>query len=320
MANDEGRVRDASPFQRQNRGDKNRADDQDRICYSDRMTNIDQFESVFKSADKVQFELEPVEFEHALFVTDIDLDASTSFSERVGGYLDVLCDLSRQQKSYASREDYDTVSSLLQRIADLGPDLVVTYRNLNVPAGEYPYSLGMYLDVLTQATKLPILVFPEPTSDWEPSSPALSQVMAMTDHITKENHLINIAARCTRPGGNLWLTHVEDEATLQRYLKIIGKIPELDTDVAREAIPKQLLKESHDYIHSCREQLLAAGFKLTIEEEINVGHHLSDYRRLVDAHDVDLLVMNAKDDDQLAMHGQAYPLTIEFRKLPILLL
>jgi hypothetical protein len=50
------------------------------------------------------------------------------------------------------------------------------------------------------------------------------------------------------------------------------------------------------------------------------GHHLSEYRRLVQEHDVDLLVMNTKDEGQLAMHGLAYPLAIEIRSIPLLLL
>ena len=34
----------------------------------------------------------------------------------------------------------------------------------------------------------------------------------------------------------------------------------------------------------------------------------------------DLLVMNTKDDEQMAMHGLAYPLAIEVRSIPLLLL
>ncbi len=51
-----------------------------------------------------------------------------------------------------------------------------------------------------------------------------------------------------------------------------------------------------------------------------MGNHLRDYRRLIEEHKVDLLVMNTKDDEQLAMHGLAYPLTVELRNTPMLLL
>ena len=37
-------------------------------------------------------------------------------------------------------------------------------------------------------------------------------------------------------------------------------------------------------------------------------------------HEIDLLVFNTKDDDQLAMHGLAYPLAVEVRGIPILML
>ena len=49
-----------------------------------------------------------------------------------------------------------------------------------------------------------------------------------------------------------------------------------------------------------------------------LGSRLDDYRKLIED-EVDLLVMHAKEDDQLAMHGMAYPL-VELRSVPLLLL
>ena len=83
---------------------------------------------------------------------------------------------------------------------------------------------------------------------------------------------------------------------------------------------KRLLIDPHDYITSCRNILESSAEHLHIEEIVKFGHHLREYRELVESHDVDLLVMNTKDDDQLAMHGLAYPLAVEMRHLPMLLL
>jgi hypothetical protein len=47
---------------------------------------------------------------------------------------------------------------------------------------------------------------------------------------------------------------------------------------------------------------------------------LEDYRNLIEEGHVDLLVMRAKEDDQMAMHGMAHPLAVELRSVPILLL
>ena len=74
------------------------------------------------------------------------------------------------------------------------------------------------------------------------------------------------------------------------------------------------------YIESCREVLAAKSFPIEIEEIVTLGHHLTDYRRLISEHDVDLLVLNTKDEDQLAIHGAAYPLSVELRFTPLLLL
>ena len=53
---------------------------------------------------------------------------------------------------------------------------------------------------------------------------------------------------------------------------------------------------------------------------MKLGCQLSDYRELVDENEIDLLVMYTKDEDQMAMHGVAYPLAVELRETPLLML
>ena len=57
-----------------------------------------------------------------------------------------------------------------------------------------------------------------------------------------------------------------------------------------------------------------------MESRVKLGHQLADYRGLVEENEIDLLVMYTKDDEQLAMHGIAYPLAVELRATPLLLL
>ena len=93
----------------------------------------------------------------------------------------------------------------------------------------------------------------------------------------------------------------------------------LDTDMARDLLLKQLLKDPEDYIETCVQGVREAGFLCQIESAITVGHFLSDVRRLIQKFDVDLVVCNTKDEDQMAMHGLAYELSIELQEQPILL-
>ena len=87
-----------------------------------------------------------------------------------------------------------------------------------------------------------------------------------------------------------------------------------------ETILDQLLKEPKDYIQSCIEASRKAGIDVRIDGSVTIGHHLAEYRRLVDENDVDLLVMHVKEDDQMAMHGLAYALAVELRHVPLLML
>jgi nucleotide-binding universal stress UspA family protein len=145
-------------------------------------------------------------------------------------------------------------------------------------------------------------------------------VLVLTDHLTGSNRLIDYAVRFTGTGGTLVLAHLEDDAVFERYLDIIAKIPSIDTDNARDRIRSQLCKEPHDYIRSVREVLAIAVLNLKVDEEVRMGHRIADCKQLVDEHDVDLVVMNTKDDEQLAMHGLAHPIAIELRSVPLLML
>lgn len=286
------------------------------------MTNIDQFESVFKSADKTPFTHEAVDIHSVLVVTDADDKASQSFAQQARTFLKVLEAESPLQLSTLTGQQYTGVGQLLQQVGRHEPDLICTYRNLSIPASEYPYSLGVYVDVLTQASTIPVLLLPHPSVELDRPDvlAGTGTVMAITDHLTGDHHLVSYAVHMAEPQGKLFLSHVEDAADFERYITTISKIPTIDTESAREEILEQLLKEPHDYIRSCRDVLKSEGLPIDIEETLTLGHHLSDYKRLIEEHEVNLLVLNTKDDEQLAMHGLAYPLSIELRQTPLLLL
>ena len=284
------------------------------------MTKLDQFESIFLAADKTALHYEKLAVEHVLVVSDVNDDAATALSEQVRTFLSVLDD----QSTRWARLDggaFSSVQQLLDIVAAEAPDLIVTYRHLHSSAWQWPHSLGEYLDVLTQATPVPVVVLPHP--DAALALPHTVQntdrVMAITDHLSGDDRLVNYALGFTQPGGSCWLTHVEPQAVFDHYLEVISKIPEIDTDSARELIERQLLKEPRDYIESCRhmaEQYLSC----EIGEIVTMGRRLTEYRKLIEAHRVDLLVINTMGDDQLAMHGLAYPLAVELREIPLLML
>jgi hypothetical protein len=201
-------------------------------------------------------------------------------------------------------------------------DLLVTYRNLHSDAWSWPYSLGDTVDVLTQMTKIPVLLIPNPKEDpdYDQQLRNTDVVMAITDHLAGDHRLVNYAVAFTQPGGRLILSHVEDDDTLKRTLEAISKIPSIDTDTVAEALPRQLLKEPLDYALSCQAVLEQAHIDLTVQHAVTLGHRLNDHLQLIESHQVDLLVLNTKDDDQLAMHGLAYPLAVQLRKTPLLML
>ena len=284
------------------------------------MTKVDQFESAFRAADKPVFEfLQPV-VERALVVTDLRGADATAFRDQVRDFLAVLGN--GVQWDLADGDSCKTIEALLERVNVRNPDLLCTYRNLHSEAWRWPYSLGEYLDVLTQIVACPVLVFPHPQADRTNGHTLQGTdiVMAITTHLAGDNSLVNNAAGFTNDGGTLWLAHVEDEKSFGRFIDTISKIDAIDTDTSRERILAQMLKEPGDYIRSCKEVIVTHRPSVRVEKIVTVGGRLAEFRRLIDKYTVDLLVMYTKDADQSAMHGLAYPLAVELREIPLLLL
>lgn len=281
-------------------------------------TKVDQFESVFRAASKIQFEYDEVDVESVLIISDGDEAAAAAFGDRVKSYLSVLDRGENVRWRVAHGAEFASIPQLLGLVEEERPGLICTYRHLHSDSWQWPYTLGEFVDVLTQVTTTPVLVMPHPEQESERVVVDTGVVIAMTDHLVGDHHLVNWAARFTE--GKLVLAHVEDDGVLKRMIETIGKIPTIDTEDARASIRDRLERDATDYMTSCAEALGHAGVPVTVEAVVAWGHHLKEYQRLVSEHEADLLVMNTKDDDQLAMHGLAYPLAIEVRSIPLLLL
>ena len=286
------------------------------------MSTLDRFESVFNAAAREVFAQQPVEIGRVLLVHDLAEALQDDFLYLAKGFLSVLEARDKPEWELFGGDAPFSVREVLNAVEQARPDLVVTYRHLHSAVGEWPHSLGEHVDVLTQATSTPVLVLPHPGRKDLPGHALKNtdRVMAVTDHLAGDHRLVSHAAHFTQDGGTLYLAHVEDDTVFERYIAAIGKIPDLDTDIAREEIRARLVEDPTEYIESCRTGLARGNQHLTVESRVKLGHQLADYRGLVEENEIDLLVMYTKDDEQLAMHGIAYPLAVELRTTPLLML
>ncbi len=286
------------------------------------MSRIDQFESVFRAAGRTVFGYEPIALGRVLVVTDLDADGAARIGGQVGEFLDQHgLDANAHQRNVSGVE-FSTVKGLLDLVEAETPDLICTYRHLHSEAWHWPFSLGEYVDVLAQATTTPVLLLPHPEAGRiaDHAMQDTGVVMAMTDHLAGDQRLVSFAAQMVDRDGRLLLTHVEDGHTFERYMEVISKLPRIDTDEASQDILQQLLEEPQQYIDSCRQVLAETRPDMTVEAVVKVGLRLAEYSQLIEEHEVDLLVLNTKDAEQLAMHGIAYPVVMELRQIPVLLI
>jgi len=285
----------------------------------DTLEHLDEFESVFRRAEQEPFIYSDKKIDHVLLVLDEQRDQTEATIEALKQFSSELANVEKWDTLRVGPNT--TVQKLEEDVKGSPADLLITWRHLHEEAIVPRCSLGIYVDMLTQATDFPILLLPGSIA-----SPATIQgrkcktVLAATDHLAGDHRLINNAAAITNPNGKLVLCHVEDDRTMQRYLQAIERIPEVNSELVRTKLQEQLSRDVARYLQAAQKSIKEAGVPIQIETELTTGHRLSVYRNLIISHKADLLVMNTKDDDQLAMHGLAYAMSVEFVEIPQLLL
>jgi hypothetical protein len=280
---------------------------------------IDEFESLFRSADKPTMIHDDIEIRRVLIVTD---DRAGDTAAQRDAVISFLPTLSQNEPDWQMLEvGVETVvPSLLSIIQELGPDLIVARRNLSDAKGGAERSLGVLLDEMLWVLSVPVIILPDGFGASERVSSPPRTVMVATDHLTGDNRLVDYGARITPADGLLVLAHIEDDASFERYMSVIGKTPEIDTETARTRLREQLMQTPRDYVDACIRVLRDAGVETRIESVVRFGHQANDYRELVQKHGVELLCLHAERDDAPAMLGMAMMIATRFRELPLLLI
>ena len=281
------------------------------------MSNIDEFESLFRRAEREPFEYRPLVPKTVAVLTDRDEAFGREVATAAKTFLPCLNDA---KIITLGREALGTVAGIEKAVEACRPDLLITFRLLTEPESVPQHSLGRYLDVLTQTLPPPCLVLGGTAAEPVLPTAAASDVVVLTDHIRGDSALISTAAALSPQDARLHLCHVEDDAVFARYMDAIAKVPGLDSDLATTQVEAVLLEEARDYIAAAVEGLKAAGVSHATTSHVLRGHRLETFRSLIDSHDASLVVLNTKDDGQLAMHGMAYAVAVEVTGRPLLML
>ena len=283
------------------------------------MGQIDEFESMFRRAERESFQYADIPIDSVAFVTDQSEDEARRRQESLVRFMPAL--QSATHWRFITGDEFANVNDLLRLVNETQTDLIVTYRHLQEESLIPQHSLGVYLDVLTQVTSIPVLVMPGTAEHPRDLSELLcDRVMVVADHISGDSRLINYGVRMCPDQGTLWLCHIEDDAVFDRYMRAIERIPEVDTDQTRTLLDETLQKEASDFIATCIGELSEARSAVQYEAKVTRGHFLKQYTQLIGDAEIDLVVANTKDEDQLAMHGMAWSIAVELLDVALLLL
>lgn len=283
------------------------------------MDVIDEFQSVFRRAERPRFRYRRPQLESALLVTDRNAVEAARLRDVVVGFADRLGELDWR---IVLDEDYHTASELLELVHEAQPDLVVTYRYLDEHGLIPHHALGVYVELVAQCSPAPVLLLPASgATDFPVPSelPACREVIVVTDYLTGDDRLVNYGAALSPADGKLILAHIEDSVTFRRYMQAVARIPDVPTDLFREQLARQLLHDAERYAQSAAEALAGVCPRLNVQSVVRFGRSLRHYAELISEHRADLVVFNTQAEDQHAMSGLSYSMATEFSHVPLLL-
>ena len=197
----------------------------------------------------------------------------------------------------------------------------MTHRNLHDNIRDAHFGLGVYVEVLTQSADVPVMVVPRLRDEaFEKATEKLEDVMLVTDYLAGDDRLVNWAVHFVNNSGSLFFTNVESQFEFERYMAVISRIPSIETELAEQEIRGELLKEAEDYIQRCRQVLAEVKPNLRTETSTTIGYPLATYRDMLHQHHHEMLVIESKDEKQVAMRGLAYTMAVEFSDIAMLLI
>ncbi len=287
------------------------------------MSQVDQFESVFRAAIKPVYEPHAIQIRRATLVSDGTDTESAALESGLTRYLQSLhCPQSGIQWTRLQNQAHETTADLLAAVEASQPDLICSYRNLGTEDWRFRNSIGSRLDTLVHQSPVPVLIIPHPKSE-HAADHALQHsatVVAVTDHLTEEHTLVDYAQTFTEPNGTLFLVHLEDALVFERYLEAIGKIDTIDTDLARQTLHDQLLADPRAYFQSCRDRLKESDPSITVSEVIEFAPGLDRLQALIPEHHADLIVVRGPTGARAPIHAFVPSLINDIREIPILAL
>ncbi len=282
---------------------------------------FDEFESVFRSAIKERYSYSPPDVGAVVVVIDRDRQVAEGMVAELRELNSGLSRIGEVSWHTVCVDDFAGIAPLLGRVQELQAGLVVTWRNVFGLADDSSFALGSVVETLSQALDVPVLVMPGEGAERRlPARQQVDSVLVVTDHLTGARRLIDWGLLLTPDQGTIYLAHIEDQATFERYMDAIGRIPSMDTDVARDRLAAKLLQLPSDYIESVVTEMASCGISETVVPIVRMGDPLGEYESLVAESEIDLVLVHSKDASQRAMEGTAYALTVELADTPVLML
>ena len=278
---------------------------------------LDLFESIFKRAQRINFDYAPPVLDSVLILTsELAEAAPATLIERSLGVLNRPMPPIVARRSLSNDADELSIGNL---VLDLSPDLIVLQRHLLQGDHTWNRGFGGLVQSLIQHHSIPILVLPNHLTEPNEST-GFTTVAAVVDQPLNNNDLVNWASTFCNSPGALYLHHIEAEDQFERTMTAIERIPELNSQVARRTLKRELMQEADRFLQHCQLTLQQYRPDLSVQYSVDMTRVQHGYLSWLEQTKPDLIVLDTLDATRALNRGIAGVLSLQFTDLPFLLL
>ena len=276
---------------------------------------LDIFESIFRSAERIEFEVAQPRLRNIALLTETN-EAATQTANQLRAWL-APANPGLHIEPIVVHSALDR-AALFQRLETPKPDLIISQRSIGQGTSHWHRGLGGLADVLIQHHPAPVWVLSD--SDCLTRHLTTKRTTLLIDFPLDNHLLVNWGVVATPNEGELRLMRVEPQDQLEKLMRSIQRVKEIPTEATRHALQQELLRESTTFMTSCLTGVLRERPDIKVTQSLAQSIMLPTYLSWIEDYSPTLVVIDGRDGDRAVNRGLAAGIAVDFTDVGILIL
>jgi len=276
---------------------------------------LDIFESIFRSAERIEFELAPPPLRNIALLAERSREANVIAKTLRDWLGPTHPDLHIEIIFVDASLDR---AALLGRLAAPKPDLIVSQRHIGQGDSIWHRGLGGLADFLIQHHPAPLWVLSDETCL---DRHMTNKRSALLIDFPLDNHLlVNWGVMATPTDGDLKLMRVEPQDQIEKLMRSIQRVKDIPTETTRHALQQELLHESTAFMTSCLTGIFKSRPDIKVTYALAQAIMLPTYLSWIQDYSPTLVAVDGRDGDRAVNRGLASGIALDHPDVGLMIL